>query len=257
MIKEHLINIARKTPFINEMLGVSSGHTAMEKNEAMREYWSKQWQNETLPEKQRQIVEKEIQAIKAGHIPKHMQVLIDMIRSISIGSEKILEIGCSSGYYNEIFKNVGIQNPYEGCDYSEKFIELAKKLYPNTPFQVCDSTRLTYENNSYPIVISGCCLLHISDYPKAITETVRVSSDWILWSRTPVFHEQKTLFTKKKGYGIDMVEIIFQEEELVRLFREQGLIIQDIRCIGRGPQVRGISEQTFIKTYLCRKNKTS
>jgi len=61
-------------------------------------------------------------------------------------------------------------------------------MYPAIRFDVEDATRLRYNSDSFDIVVSGCCLLHISEYEKAIAEAARVSREFVVFHRTPVLH---------------------------------------------------------------------
>lgn len=237
---------------LNRFIGASHGHKVISRDQAVALQFDAQWQDPTLPKKQYQIVEQELKKITATeNFPPHMQALTDQLRSIAVPQQAVLEIGCSSGYYNEVLRLAGLNVQYTGCDYSEAFIAFAKKLYPQLPFQVADATALPYGDQQFDVAISGCCILHILDYPKAIAETARVTKRYAIFSRTPVIHLHPTVYTKKTGYGVPMVEIIFNEAELFTLFRDAGLAVVASTTFDRGPAVPGVGESVFGKTYLC------
>lgn len=239
---------------LHRFTGVSGGHMVISRDEAEQLQLDNQWKNESLPDKQLEIVKKELSAIRASKVfPPHMQALIDQMKLTGITNPSVLEIGCSSGYYNEVLQLGGIATNYTGCDYSEAFIHLAKKLYPEIPFQVCDATKLPYNDKEFNVAISGCCILHILDYKSAIAETARVASEYVVMHRTPVVHLRETTYTRKSGYGIDMIEIIFNEQELLELFRENKLQVVDIRTFNQNPGVTELGEPYFTKNYLCKK----
>ncbi|EKD78356.1 MAG: methyltransferase type 11 [uncultured bacterium] len=239
---------------LNKFFGVSGGHKIISRTVAEQLQLDQQWQDSELPQKQLEIVKRELAHIKSTHqFPAHMQALIDQVKLLTPTKPSVLEIGCSSGYYNEILQLAGVDMYYTGCDYSPAFINLAKQLYPNLPFDVCDATALPYQDQQFDVAISGCCILHILDYPKAIQETARVTKRYALFSRTPVVHLAGTTYTKKMGYGVPMIEIIFNETELLRHFHAAGLRVIDIITFGKGPHLPGIKEPTFSKTYLCEK----
>lgn len=242
---------------LQRFMGVSGGHQVITRHQAEALQLDQQWQDPDLPTKQRVIVTKELATIRQTHqFPPHMQAIIDQMRSLQLTQPSVLEIGCSSGYYSEIFKLAGLDLRYQGCDYSAAFVNLAKELYPHYPFQVDDNTQLHYADRQFDVVVSGCCILHILNYPKAITETIRVAKQYVIFSRTPVIHLHPTVYTKKKGYGIDMVEIIFNESELFQLFRDNGLTVLASTTFGLGPKLPDIAESTFSKTYLCARSST-
>lgn len=141
---------------------------------------------------------------------------------------------------------------YQGCDFSEGFIRMARQIYPSNRFDVEDATRLSYESRSFDIVVSGGCLSLIRDYEKVIAEAVRVSRQFVIFHRIPVLHLAGPAFYTMKAYGVEMLEIHFNEQELVRAFGSHGLQIVDINshhCLPKGPQ----ADPLIYKTYLCRK----
>ena len=141
---------------------------------------------------------------------------------------------------------------YEGCDYSNEFIKLAKERYPSLNFKVSDATCLNYQDKQFDIVISGCCLLHIIDYETAIKEAVRVAKDYVVFHRTPVILKNKTTFAEKRGYDVKMLEIFFNEEELKNMFKKYGLkILED--GIHAQFSVKELSEPILMKSYLYKK----
>ena len=203
------------------------------------------WQNDQIPARQLKVTEKQWPQLEKTPA---IADLIEMIRRTKLINPKLLEIGCSTGYHQEAFRRAGLKVVYEGCDYSAVFIDLAKQLHPKVKFKVSDALKLDYASKAFDIVISGCCLLHIINFKKAVSETARTAKKYVIFHRTPVIHERETTYTKKTGYGVEMVEILFNEDEL---FRENGMAIIGIKTHGRF-EVPGLGEPVFMKNYLCR-----
>lgn len=248
-----LKNIAKHLR-VQQLVGISSGHTVISRAAAEQLRFDDQWQDPQLPYKQLEIVKKELSDIRERqYYPPHMQALIDELRILPLERPSVLEIGCSSGYYSEVFELAGLQVKYQGCDYSPAFVELAKQRYPTIPFQVGDATALTYATAAFDIAISGCCILHILNYEKAIAETARVAKKYAIFHRTPVLHCHPTTYTRKKGYGVDMIEILFNESELFDLFRRHGLAVIAAHTPGLNVNVPELGEQSFTKNYVCQK----
>lgn len=217
-------------------------------NELKNKY-NNAWKSQSIPKEQIELTKEQLPNF---YNIAPMKAAVDILKKIEPDEKKLLEIGCSSGYYSEVFKRAGFNLNYEGCDYSEAFIELAKKLYPNNNFKACDATALQYDDEQFDIVISGCCILHIIDYKKAIAEAVRVSNKYVIFHRTPMLHNNKTTFLTKVGYGVEMLEIFFNEEELMDLFNKNNLAIKSINTHAQ-LNVDGINEPVFMKSYLCEK----
>lgn len=208
------------------------------------------WKNEKIPKRQLSLVQRQIAEFKNGKRVDVFNGLIDIIRRNinDTNGFTVLEIGCSSGYYSEVFNIAGLNLKYEGCDYSPPFITLAQQLYPNTKFSVQDATELQYGNGEFDIVISGCCLLHIKDYPVAIKEAERVSKRYVIFHRTPVLKKSATTFFTKEAYGIPTFEIHFNEDELLQLLKSNNLDVVDEEIISETDMSGDILLQ---KTYFC------
>ena len=188
------------------------------------------WQDTQIPNRQRQLVDAQLDLYKKGSKVEPFDVFSKLLSKINnpLTSQRLLEIGCSSGYYSEVIKFSDFNIDYTGCDYSESFIELAKQYYPECDFFVADASNLKIFNRSYDIVVSGCCILHMTNYEEAISEVARVADKWAIFHRTPVLVADRTQYFTKDAYGIKTVEIHFNEPNLINLFNKYGLAIVDV-----------------------------
>ena len=212
------------------------------------------WQSLEIPARQRQLVDQQLAALRSGQKIQAFDVLVRLLETLVARHDGVdltlLEVGCSSGYHAEIFADRGVRVAYRGCDYSPSFIEMARRYYPSLPFEVADATALPQPSNSIDIVLSGCCLLHIPDYESAIRESARVARRYVVFHRTPVFHDRATTHYRKKAYGIETVEIHFNEEELVSLFAKHGLRVIAVSTL----DVAWVSGGMYAtKEYVCEK----
>lgn len=212
------------------------------------------WQAKDIPIKQRVGVDRSLASYRLGEPIREFDVLIELLRRYparaSASNLRLLEVGCSSGYYSEALALRGVKCIYAGCDYSPEFIGMARRLYPALDFEVEDATALSYADSTFDIVVSGCCILHIPDYAAAITEAARVARHQVVFHRTPVLHLAPTKYFSKLAYGIETVEIHFNEEELVSLFARHGLRVLAIATINASWRD---GDAFATKTYLCEK----
>lgn len=207
------------------------------------------WQSPEIPQRQRFLVDTQLSAHKRGVAIPVFDVLVEALKALSVpAGSSVLEIGCSSGYYSEVLTSAGLGLVYSGCDYSTAFIEMAEEKYPDIAFDVQDATELRYADRSFDIVISGCCLLHIPEYPVAIAETARVTGRYAIFHRTPVVMGRPTEYFRKKAYGVETVEIHFNEVEFIDLLAQCGL-----RLMATYTLDESISEGSACRTYVCRK----
>ena len=205
-----------------------------------------------MPARQRRLVDAELAAYRDGQPIAAFDALIEMVRRVvhQEAGDTLLEIGCSSGHYAEALRIKDVAIHYTGCDYSQPFIDLARQHLPMLHFDKEDAVALGYADAAFDIVVSGCCLLHIPDYQAAIAETARVARRAAIFHRTPVLHCMPTRVFTKKAYGVETVEIHFNEQELVRLFAAYGLRVVDIVTLSTDWRD---GDATAVKTYLCEK----
>lgn len=187
------------------------------------------WQDPEIPLRQfEQAVKGELEAWRKGKSIAPFDAIVRCMLAIPFAHRvdfpKFLDIGASSGYYSEVLSQryLFFLN-YTACDYSPAFKELAAKLYPRLPFDVADCTALPYRDDSFDIVLSGACLMHVANYAQAIREAVRVSNRYVIFHRTPIVPEGPTKFWEKDAYGVRCLEVHFDEAELTELFSENDL----------------------------------
>ena len=165
--------------------------------------------------------------MKKGEPRLDFAVAAEAVASTGLADARLLEVGCGSGYYSEVFADLvhgGVR--YTGIDYSEAMIARARASYPSTSFEVADATRLPYPDNAFDIVFNGVSLMHILDYPAAVHEAARVAGRYCVLHTVPVFDDYHTTYLSKFAYGAPVVEIVFGKDELMSLCRDAGLRLQ-------------------------------
>jgi len=154
------------------------------------------------------------------------KVAAEAVVATGIANPRLLEVGCGSGYYLEVFASLlsgGVR--YTGIDYSDAMITRARLHYPSTAFEVGDATRLPYADGAFDIVFNGVSLLHILDYQAAVREAARGAARYCIFHTVPV-HEYRTTFLRKYAYGALIAEIIFDKRELMSLCQNAGLHLE-------------------------------
>jgi SAM-dependent methyltransferase len=192
-----------------------------------------------------------IAAMKRGEPRLDFKVAADAVAATGIANPRLLEVGCGSGYYSEVFATLlpaGVR--YTGIDYSGAMIARACADYPSTAFEVADATRLPYADRAFDIVFNGVSLMHIVDYQAAIREAARVASNYCIFHTVPVFTEYRTTFLRKYAYGAPVVEVVFNEQELMSLCHDAELRLErEWPCIPY--DVHEVTDHhSTTKTYL-------
>ena len=128
--------------------------------------------------------------------------------------------------------------------------------YPLTEFAVEDATNLHYPDNKFDIVVSGCCLLHIPEYAKGIEETARVARSYAIFHRTPVVWGQPEQWYRKQAYGIESVEIHFNEPEFFALLDKNDLKLVATYTLSEESSDASRTYGHANRTYVCRKKNS-
>lgn len=244
--------------FLLPSIGVSSGYVSLQCEEADAEgqRLRNSWQDDALPKRQRELVDQQLSQYRSGARIDVFDVFVESVRALPdlAPGASLLEVGCSSGFYSEVVEIAGLPVEYSGCDYSDAFIRLAKEKYPAVAFAVGDATALHYGDRSFDIVVSGCCLLHIPEYAKGVTETARVARHYAIFHRTPVVWGQPDQWYRKQAYGVETVEIHFNEPEFLDLLEKNGLELIAIYTLSEESADASSTQGYANRTYVCRKN---
>ncbi|MFP5431058.1 MAG: class I SAM-dependent methyltransferase [Gammaproteobacteria bacterium] len=213
------------------------------------------WQADGLPRRQRALVDRQLEDYRRGLPVDVFDVLVRALRELPEmrSGMSVLEIGCSSGFYSEVLEIAELPLTYTGCDYSEAFIALARENYPALRFDVEDATALRYRDGAFDVVISGCCLLHIPEYEQAVAETARVARHYAIFHRTPVVIGPPNRYFRKQAYGVETVEIHFNEPQFLALLEQHGLKLEATYTLSEEWDVHDPQIGSANRTYVCRK----
>lgn len=202
---------------------ISYGHTPIQKAQ-ITDTLVAAWKDPEIPSKQRALVQRELGEMYQGRIPAIFQVLSDCLRPVICSGSTLLEVGCASGYYYEVLQYLLKKEiDFTGVDYSEALIQMARDYYPRAKFEVADGASLPFGNGNFLAVVSSGVLLHTPNYKAHIAEAARVAKEYVVAHRTPVCRQRETQYLKKYGYGVEMVELLFSEREILSHFSTHGL----------------------------------
>lgn len=183
------------------------------------------WKSLEVTKSQSKISNAQVKKIEKGKLTKEFKALQESFKAIDknfIGSRSVLEIGCSTGYNSAVIDTLDVDYKYVGCDFSNEFIKSAKILFPTKDFDVQNAINLNYSSESFDVVVSGCCILHIEPFEEAIREAFRVARSYVIFHRTPIIHSGKHRFFQKSAYGFPSLEIHFNKASLYDLISSYG-----------------------------------
>jgi ubiquinone/menaquinone biosynthesis C-methylase UbiE len=117
------------------------------------------------------------------HIALEEEDVVDMVASVA--GERILDAGCGTGRYCQLFQRRGAQ--VVGIDFSEGMLRVARQKMPTIAFQCVDLTGiLPFAEASFDKVNCAQALKHLPDLINPLKEFARVvkSSGTITFSVT-------------------------------------------------------------------------
>ena len=195
-------------------------------------------------------------AMKQGEPRLDLQVAAEAVAATGIAQPRLLEVGCGSGYYSEVFDTLvkgGLR--YSGIDYSAAMIERAHANYPSAAFEVADATALPHADAAFDIVFNGVSLMRIIDYAAAMGEAARVAAKYCIIHSVPVFDDHSTTYLRKYAYGAPVVEIVFGRRELIGLCEAAGLGLERTWPSIPYDVSEVIGHRSKAETYLLSKRK--
>lgn len=231
--------------------GANPGYTIVDRAGALA-VTGEAWLHEDVAARQAAAYRNLLDAMKAGKVRKDLGVAAQAVRATGLAELSLLEVGCGSGYYTEVFDTlVGPGLRYTGLDYSEAMIALARRSYPGRDFQVGDATALPYADGAFDVVMNGVSLMHIMDYRAAIREACRVSRRFVLFHTATLVDQRATTWLRKSAYGRPTAEVIINEGEFRALLAREGLFTVGVwESIPYNLQpVLGVP--SYTRTYLC------
>jgi SAM-dependent methyltransferase len=229
IIRQIVKRVVKASPMLRRHVLPSSDHRVLgSQNDARRTTApSAGWFAARTVMRQERAYRSLIAAMKRGEPRLDFRVAAEAVAATGIANPHLLEVGCGSGYYSDVFATLvpgGVQ--YTGIDYSDAMIARARVKYPSTAFEVADATRLPHQDRAFDIVFNGVSLMHIVDYQAAIREAARVASRYCVFHGVLVFDEHRTTYLAKYAYGAPVVEVVFRKQELMAQCREAGLHLQ-------------------------------
>jgi SAM-dependent methyltransferase len=221
--------VVKATPFLRRHILASTDYRVLGGLQEARDMTASSggWLAARTVARQERAYQSLIAAMKRGEPRLDFRVAAQAIAATGLAQPRLLEVGCGSGYYADVFAALlpgGVR--YTGVDYSSAMIARARARAPSTAFEIADATRLPYADGAFDVVFNGVSLMHIIDYQAAIREAERVAAGYCVFHTVPVFHNHRTIFLQKYAYGAPVVEVIFGKQELLELCREAGLRLE-------------------------------
>jgi len=188
--------------------------------------------------------------MQGGRPRLDLAVAVEAVRATGLPHPEMIEIGCGSGYYAEVFAHARLEVQYFGVDISAAMIGLAQAHYPQQSFAVADACALPFADRRFDVVMNGVSLMHILDWRQALAEARRVTRRFVLLHTLVLLPTRPTIVLVKSAYGRRVLEVIINEQALLDALERNGL-----RVIGSWTSIpydlgRIVGEPTKTRTIL-------
>lgn len=110
----------------------------------------------------------------------------------------LLDLGCGTGYFSNVLKNMFPQSTLLGLDLAEGMLLQAKRTINNVTWLAGDAENLPFKSNSVDIIFSNLALQWCHDFTKVLDEVYRVLKSGGLFVFTTLC--DGTLFELKKSW---------------------------------------------------------
>lgn len=148
--------------------------------ESQREFWNF-WDSRYL---QAEIIGAE--ALRRG------QVVISLLRSLSLSEPNIIELGCGNGWFTEMLATFG---PVTGVDIADLAIEEARRRVPKGAFYPGDALTVDLPVETFDVAITLETLSHVSNQARFVDRIARIlTNEGYLILAT----QNRTVYTRRR-----------------------------------------------------------
>lgn len=202
------------------------------------------WTDPSVPEQQLSVVLAELTEIQSGNmIPPYLQ-FFECLKRIKEPIYGLLDLGAGCGHYGAALKLLGhtARHGYVAYDISQAFRAVAARQFPWMNYHVGDTAKLPFGDAVFQVVLSSACLMYAEDPERDAWEAMRVSSQYVLFHRTPLAAE--TVLLEQEAYGGTVCERRWKREDLFAIFEACGLSLVHEETIFENPD--GYAHKTFL-----------
>jgi SAM-dependent methyltransferase len=190
------------------------------------EFWEKIWAHSSLPSEK----------TRAG---VRTDELWGFVKARLTPGTKVLDVGCGMGQWTDMLASEGFQA--DGLDYSSRTIEALRESLPHIGWVCAPLQKMPYPDNSFDGIISWGVLEHDPKGPaEGMAEIARVLAPGgvaliTVPHDTPSVRKSVLAQHGPAGEGKAFFSFLFTPDDLSAVFREAGLIVEDLRPVQSAP----------------------
>ena len=211
------------------------------------------WSDAAIAARQHLAYADLLRDLRRGAPRNDLRVAANAVRAFGLAAPSVIEIGCGSGYYAEVFEHLAAPLRYVGVDFSMSMLALAHRHYRHERFVAGDAAALPLAEGCADIGFSGNSLMHIERWPDAVRETARIARRGCVFHSVPILEQRATTRLRKRAYGVPVVEIIFNRAELEAELARNGLTVREVHDTIPYDLRAVVGEPTRLLTFVCEK----
>ena len=150
---------------------------------------------------------------------------LEKLKELDLKNKKVLDLGCGSGRYTKILKELGAE--VIGVDPSEELIKIAQSEIKDVEFIKAFASKLPFNDSQFDFVFAGMVIHYIKDINESFSEISRVlkpKGEFIFTSHVPYLELAKK--AKFKGKSYYELENYFKEGEKVKKWTSIGVLMK-------------------------------
>lgn len=137
------------------------------------------------------------------------------------GYLRFIEVGSGCGYGSTILASLRPRWFYHGIELSQHMIQYAKEHHP-AYYELGDAQNLDDSFLGYECVMLAAVIQHVPDWRKAVSEAVRISSQWAILHRVQCTSNETNDFVNQ-AYDTELPTRENNEDELLGYCHDVGL----------------------------------
>lgn len=155
-----------------------------------------------------------------------------LLHETGLREAALLDYGCGNGLYRLLLGHdpatAGWQ--YVGADINREIVEWCRETHAGTRFEVIEEGRsLPFQEGEFDVVFASGVLQCVPDHIAALSELRRISGNYVLVSRLPIWKHNSTRIILQRvfhSWGQENHFIhVFNRETVEELFRELGFAV--------------------------------
>jgi hypothetical protein len=185
---------------------------------------------------------------------------LSLLHQTELAKAALLDYGCGNGLYRLVLGHDTATAPwqYVGADINSEVIEWCRTTHAGTRFELIEEgQRLPFRDGEFDIVLASGVIQCIPDYTATLSELHRVSGNYLLISRLPIWKHNPTRIIRQNVFHLWGREShfihVFNRDEAEEIFRGSGFSIAYRDYGSETFNVPGVQEPAIHNHYLLKR----